>query len=75
MALVNVKVIIGPATKTFRFSTEQTVSDALKDIQEKIAEDQGGADHGLFQDAVNGKKAKWFKNNRPLKFYNVTNGV
>lgn len=74
MASVNVKVIIGAATRTFRFSVEQSVGEALKDIREKIGEEGSGADHGLFQASSKGKKARWLKNNRPLKFYNITNG-
>lgn len=80
MASIQVKIIIGVATKTFKFSPEQSVADALKDIRQANldkmgAEADGGADHGLFQASGKGKKARWLKNNRPLKFYNVTSGV
>lgn len=80
MAALHVKVIIGVATKTFKFSAEQSVADALKDIRQANLEKQGadaegGADHGLFQAASKGKKARWLKANRPLKFYNITSGV
>jgi len=80
MATIQVKIIIGVATKTFKFAAEQSVADALKDIRQanldKLGADaDGGADHGLFQAAGKGKKARWLKNNRPLKFYNITSGV
>lgn len=80
MASIHVKIIIGVATKTFKFSPEQSVADALKDIRQanldkQGADAEGGADHGLFQAASKGKKARWLKNNRPLKFYNITSGT
>lgn len=80
MATIHVKIIIGVATKTFKFSPEQSVADALKDIRQanldkQGAEAEGGADHGLFQAPTKGKKARWLKSNRPLKFYNITSGV
>lgn len=79
-ATIHVKIIIGAATKTFKFSPEQSVADALKDIRQanldkQGADAEGGADHGLFQAAGKGKKARWLKNNRPMKFYNITSGV
>ncbi|XP_049848543.1 talin-B-like [Schistocerca gregaria] len=71
MASVNVKIIIGDFTKVFRFSVDSFVADAIKEIQHKLG--QEGGDHGLYQPAYKGKKARWLKGNRTLKFYNIVN--
>lgn len=76
MASINVKILVGDQTKTFRFSIDSYVSDALKEIKEKLPMGtSGSADHGLFQPAAGEIKPRWLKNNRTLKFYGITNGV
>eukprot|EP01128_Nolandella_sp_AFSM9_P006787 TRINITY_DN3568_c0_g1_i1.p1 TRINITY_DN3568_c0_g1~~TRINITY_DN3568_c0_g1_i1.p1 ORF type:complete len:2426 (+),score=783.97 TRINITY_DN3568_c0_g1_i1:67-7278(+) len=45
------------------------VQQVIKEIKEKISFE--GSDHGLFQPAVKGNKARWFKLNHSLKFYNL----
>lgn len=74
MANVEIKVSYDNQTKTFRFSSELLVEEALKEIKERFF-DESGLSFGLFQPATKTKKARWLKNNRTLKFYGITNGV
>lgn len=76
MASINVKVLVGDQSKTFRFPLESYVSEAIREVREKIVSGSTGAsDHGLFQPATGEIKPRWLKNNRTLKYYGITNGV
>jgi hypothetical protein len=49
------------------------ISEVIKEIQTKT--ELGGADHGLYQRAAKGKKARWLQPNRTLRFYDITSNV
>lgn len=75
MASINVKVIIKNQTKTFRFSNELYIGEAIKEILVKLNETSSALDHGLFQPATDEIKARWLKNNRTFKYYGIASGV
>ncbi|EFA77155.1 filopodin [Heterostelium album PN500] len=57
-------------TKTFRFSPEMTVAEVCSQIREKTGE--GGEDHGLFQQGIDGKSvSRWLSNEKSLQFYDI----
>jgi hypothetical protein len=61
------------STKTFKFPPDMLISEVVKEIQ--IKTEIGGADHGLYQRAAKGKKARWLQQNRTLRFYDITSNV
>ena len=63
-------------TKTMKFAPNMSVYDTCKAIREKIGEEGTGADHGLFQSAVEGKRpARWLRNDRTLAYYDLQPNV
>jgi hypothetical protein len=57
-----------------RFSLDIAIHQVVNEIKEKLGFD--GSDHGLFQPAVSGKsKARWFQENRSLRFYSLVQDV
>lgn len=75
MASINIKVIIKNQTKTFRFSNEMYIGEAIKEILLKLNDTGSALDHGLFQPASGELKARWLKNNRTFKYYGIASGV
>jgi hypothetical protein len=61
------------STKTFKFPPDISVAEVIKEIQAKT--ELGGADHGLYQRATKGKKARWLQPNRTLRFYDIISNV
>eukprot|EP01119_Soliformovum_irregulare_P011517 TRINITY_DN2899_c0_g1_i3.p1 TRINITY_DN2899_c0_g1~~TRINITY_DN2899_c0_g1_i3.p1 ORF type:complete len:2521 (-),score=930.00 TRINITY_DN2899_c0_g1_i3:18-7580(-) len=60
-------------TKLMKFAPTMSVLETLKQIKEKIGEDDAaGSDHGLFQPAMEGRRgARWLKNDRTLQYHDL----
>jgi len=48
-----------------------TVQEVCRDIKEKLGEEGGGSDHGLFWP----DQGKWLEPRRTLDFYDLKSGV
>ncbi len=60
--------------KTMRFTGNMSISEAIKEIREKL--ETGGQDHGLFQ-PINpkvGRASRWLRGDRTFNFYDVKSG-
>eukprot|EP01129_Flabellula_baltica_P013584 TRINITY_DN6336_c0_g1_i1.p1 TRINITY_DN6336_c0_g1~~TRINITY_DN6336_c0_g1_i1.p1 ORF type:complete len:2441 (-),score=740.57 TRINITY_DN6336_c0_g1_i1:26-7348(-) len=58
-------------TKVMRFSLDIPIRDVVAEINEKLPT-AGGQDFGVFQPVVVGRnKARWFKENHTLKYYEL----
>eukprot|EP00727_Mastigamoeba_balamuthi_P000217 m51a1_g10192 hypothetical protein (1719) ;mRNA; r:16827-23324 len=69
---LKVNLVAKNATRAMRFTPEMSISEALKEINEKVGPDGGGADHGLFQRAVGTKTPpRWLEPARTLAFYDL----
>lgn len=59
-----------------KFAPNMSVAETCKQIREKIGEEGAGADHGLFQSAIEGKRpARWLRNDRTLAYYDLQANV
>ena len=74
--MLSLKISIGATgqVKTMRFVGNMSISDATKEIREKLEE--GGHDHGLFQPASKktGRGARWLQLNRTFNFFDIKTG-
>lgn len=74
--MLSLRVLIGDSgvAKTMRFTGNMSISEAIKEIREKL--ETGGQDHGLFQ-AYNpkvGRPSRWLRGDRTLNFYDIKSG-
>jgi hypothetical protein len=58
-----------------QFDGSLIVYDVCKEIQEKLGEGPGGADHGLFVPNDDYSRGKWLHPGRTLDYYDVKSGV
>lgn len=66
-------VVATGAAKVLRFAPDMSVHEVVKEI--KVKTETGGADYGLYQPPLNGKKARWLQKQRTLKYYDIANNV
>eukprot|EP01091_Cochliopodium_minus_P013533 TRINITY_DN4387_c0_g1_i2.p1 TRINITY_DN4387_c0_g1~~TRINITY_DN4387_c0_g1_i2.p1 ORF type:complete len:2395 (+),score=901.68 TRINITY_DN4387_c0_g1_i2:60-7244(+) len=70
--MMNIRVQIdGGATKKMRFTSNMTVWEAIKEIQEKLEHE--GEDHGIFLPHIEKicQMPKWLESNRTLEYYDL----
>uniref|UniRef100_A0A7M5V5A6 Talin n=1 Tax=Clytia hemisphaerica TaxID=252671 RepID=A0A7M5V5A6_9CNID len=77
--LIVIKVVLEKLeiTKTFQFDPSQTINDVIKHVRFKVPESapKGSENYGIFRsDNSDPTKSAWLENDRPLEFYNFTNG-
>ena len=67
-------VLQNGVTKTMRFTGNMSISEACKDIREKL--EQGGPDHSLFRppNALKHRKGQWMRGDKTFNFYDVISG-
>lgn len=58
-----------------QFDGSLIVYDVCKEIQEKLGETAGGADHGLFLPNEDYSRGKWLHPGRTLDYYDLKSGV
>lgn len=65
------------AFKVMRFPPDALVSDVSNEIRDKLDDQAGGKDHGLFMppNKETGRKGKWLPKNATLKSLGITNNV
>lgn len=65
------------AFKVMRFQADMLAGDVIKEIREKVDDQNGSKDHGLFMppNKETGRKGKWLSKDQSLKFHGVTNNM
>jgi hypothetical protein len=70
---LKIMVVSTGVAKVLRFAPDMTVHEVQKEI--KLRTETGGADFGLYQPPINGKKARWLQKQRTLKYYDIASNV